>query len=329
MNVTPGALFARFAAKGLQWRHLLWPLYVGFAWWCVTALWADMRKIPWGSIFDHAEVLLLAGALPWVNHLLRTVRWQVYLRQAGLQYPFLFTAQTYLAGFAFTISPGKVGEMIRARYYVARGATATSIHGAFFTERLLDLLVMICLAAMATTAIANYQSLVWLALALVVGLLTLVALVPWSRLQGQLAGRAQRAWHGAAQGLCAALVSAKAFIRPPVLASTFALSLASWGAEAAGFMVLVNGLGGGALDYPTAAGIYAAAIIVGALSFLPGGLGSTEAVLVALLVSSGLALPQAMLVTIVWRFLTLWAAVAAGWLCVAALAGSTRTNKDQ
>ena len=70
------------------------------------------------------------------------------------------------------------------------------------------------------------------------------------------------------------------------------------------------------IDWATATGIYSVAIIVGALSFLPGGLGSTEAVMVALLAAHGYTMPDAMLLTLVYRFLTLWFAIAIGWSAV-------------
>jgi uncharacterized protein (TIRG00374 family) len=53
---------------------------------------------------------------------------------------------------------------------------------------------------------------------------------------------------------------------------------------------------------------------VGALSFLPGGLGSTEAVMTTLLVAHGFAVGNAVLVTLVCRLVTLWLAVLLGWV---------------
>jgi uncharacterized protein (TIRG00374 family) len=57
-------------------------------------------------------------------------------------------------------------------------------------------------------------------------------------------------------------------------------------------------------------------VLVGALSLLPGGLGSTEAVMTALLATQGYALGDALLITILCRIVTLWLAVCIGWLAV-------------
>ena len=70
------------------------------------------------------------------------------------------------------------------------------------------------------------------------------------------------------------------------------------------------------LSLTTVVGIYAVAVLAGVLSFLPGGLGSTEAVMTALLAARGMPLAQAILLTITFRLMTLWFAVALGWLAV-------------
>jgi uncharacterized protein (TIRG00374 family) len=58
--------------------------------------------------------------------------------------------------------------------------------------------------------------------------------------------------------------------------------------------------------------IYAFSMLVGAISFLPGGLGGTEATMVALLMLNKIAQPQAVAATVLIRLATLWFAVALG-----------------
>ena len=61
-----------------------------------------------------------------------------------------------------------------------------------------------------------------------------------------------------------------------------------------------------------AVSIYGIAVLVGALSFLPGGLGSTELVMGLLLVSLGVDKPVAVAATLICRIATLWFAVFIG-----------------
>ena len=71
-------------------------------------------------------------------------------------------------------------------------------------------------------------------------------------------------------------------------------------------------------------------MLVGAISVLPGGLGSTEATMVGLLASQGVPFEIAIVATGVVRVTTLWFAVALGLLALpVALAGSTPAPVDE
>jgi uncharacterized protein (TIRG00374 family) len=99
--------------------------------------------------------------------------------------------------------------------------------------------------------------------------------------------------------------------RLPILLYGIALGLVAWGAEGVAFYYIMHVLGSD-LSVPTALFIYAFSILVGALSFLPGGLGGTEATMVTLLIVNNVAQPQAVAATVLIRLATLWFAVALG-----------------
>jgi uncharacterized membrane protein YbhN (UPF0104 family) len=61
-----------------------------------------------------------------LNYVLRVVRWRWYLGRLGHPLTVGFSALSYVAGFAFTLSPGKVGEVGRARYYLESALQAVT-----------------------------------------------------------------------------------------------------------------------------------------------------------------------------------------------------------
>jgi uncharacterized protein (TIRG00374 family) len=89
------------------------------------------------------------------------------------------------------------------------------------------------------------------------------------------------------------------------------LSLSAWSLEALAFYWILNAMG---VDVPLtfAMFVYAVSMLAGALSFMPGGLGSAEAVMVTLLVSSDVAMADAIAATVLLRLATLWFAVGLG-----------------
>lgn len=74
-------------------------------------------------------------------------------------------------------------------------------------------------------------------------------------------------------------------------------------------------------------GIYGLAISIGALSFLPGGLGGTEATMILLLGLAGISTADAGAATIILRLATLWFAVLIGVVATAGL-GRTATPRE-
>lgn len=223
--------------------------------------------------------------------------------------------------FAYTVSPGKVGELVRARYYVPLGIPIRNTTAAFFVERLLDLVAMIILAAILFTVSKGYTGAVIAAGVLVICIFAALIWMPWATLAALL-----RASHRIPQklqrpvaGVAWALASTRTLLRPGLLLSGFALGLLAWGLEGAGLGILSSMFPPAHVSIPMAMGIYGVAVLLGSLSFLPGGLGGTEAVMTALLATHGLHVGEALVVTLTCRLVTLWLAVVIGWVAVLAL----------
>jgi uncharacterized protein (TIRG00374 family) len=116
-----------------------------------------------------------------------------------------------------------------------------------------------------------------------------------------------------------ALRAARPLVKPGAVLAGLALGLLAWGLEGAGLYVLSFIFPPAHLTLPLAVGIYSVAVLAGALSLLPGGLGGTEAVMTALLVSQGYPFAAALLITLACRLVTLWFAVVLGWAAIMAL----------
>jgi glycosyltransferase 2 family protein len=299
-------------------RLLPYLLVLAFAVWCALALHADLRQISLVTVLHAWDLVAAAAVLSLLNYLARIFRWRWYLARLGYHLPSRFAALTFVAGFAYTLSPGKVGEMVRARYYVPLGVPVSKVAAAFFAERLLDLVAMMVLAVMLLADSARYRPAILAACVLVALLLAVVALLPWPRIATACESMHSlpRALRNVLLSVTSALSATRPLLRPLPLAVGFATGLLAWGFEGLGLGVLAGVIPGGHLDLFAGVGVYAVAVLVGALSFLPGGLGSTEAVMTTLLVAHGFAVGDAVFVTLACRLVTLWLAVLLGWVAV-------------
>jgi len=257
-------------------------------------------------------------ALSILNYALRFLRWSWYLRRLGHQIPASRHCAYYLAGFALTITPGKAGEAVRGFYLKAHGVSYADTFAALVVERLLDVLAIAALSALILLAFGEYWWLVGVsggAVAVVTAVVTSQSTPRFlDALANHLGGRL-----GAGLGHISRLLrGAASLLRPDLLFIGLLIGLAAWAAEGVGLYYLLAWLG---LPVSAAAGLgaYSLAVLAGALSFLPGGLGSAEAVMALLIVALGGSAALAFAATVICRAATLWFAVLIGVLAMAAL----------
>jgi uncharacterized protein (TIRG00374 family) len=289
-----------------------------FVVWSIAAVRNDIDKIDFAQVWLARDAIFIATMLSLFNYVLRIIRWRLYLSHSRHSLPVRFTALTYLAGFAFTLSPGKVGEMVRGRYYHEIGVPFSVTTAAFFVERLMDLFAMLALMFLAFSTFSSYKTLGWILLVVIALMAVILATANWRALLRSVedASHIPASLKKAIEAILRILLSAKGLLHPKLIVTGFLLGLLAWGAEGIGLAAIGKLVPAVSMEWPVATGIYSVAIIAGAVSFFPGGLGGTETVMTAMLVSHGYRMPDAILLTFVCRILTLWFAVLIGWIAV-------------
>jgi uncharacterized membrane protein YbhN (UPF0104 family) len=228
--------------------------------------------------------------------------------------PWRASTINYLTGFALTTTPGKAGEAIRSMLLKrAHGVPVTDSLAAFFAERFSDVVALAVLATLAIAMLSHGVAIASAGLALIGGALWVAASDTRIAALSRILGRAVP--HRFVAPLATLAGQAGRLTRGRTLAVGLALSVVAWLAEGYA-LFLIMGAMGSAVDAATGVGIYSVAILGGAVFFLPGGLGSTEALMIALLAQSGLDTASAAAATVVSRVTTLWFAVALGWVAL-------------
>ncbi len=68
------------------------------------------------------------------------------------------------------------------------------------------------------------------------------------------------------------------------------------------------------LDYLEVLAIYATSVLLGAISFIPGGIGITEGSITGLFTLNGIDVSTALILSIMIRIFTLWYSVGVGFV---------------
>ncbi|MDC4203438.1 MAG: lysylphosphatidylglycerol synthase transmembrane domain-containing protein [Candidatus Manganitrophus sp.] len=275
------------------------------------SLWGGWREVL--AAFDAVGTagLLIVLVLSLVNYSLRFVRWQFYLSALGYPVPAVPSGLIYISGFALTTTPGKAGELLRGIFLKTRGMPYKQSTAAFLSERLSDLVAVVLLAMLGGTLYPQGGITVLIGIAVVGTGLLLLSQKKWLIALGERTservGRPARVIHQ----LMLLLIEASRCLTPTLLLSATVLSLVAWSAEAYAFHLILHWMGF-EVSLSFAFSVYALAMLAGGLSFLPGGLGSAEAVMVGLLLWSGMPEARAVAATMIIRLATLWFAVALG-----------------
>lgn len=301
--------------SGWRYRAVVLSALLSALGYLAVALWGGWPGV--GRALARVGGSGIAGALllSLLNYALRFLRWQGYLGVLGHPVPWRPGLRIYLAGFALTTTPGKAGEALRGVLLKPLGVPYPQSFAAFVSERLSDLLGVVLLALSGLTLYPAARPLIGAGAALVGAGFVLLS---QRRLLDRLGG-----WLPAAPGRLPSLLrhlvhilrEARHCHRPGRLLGATLLSLLAWSAEALAFHGILHWLGA---DLPLAFAVfvYALAMLAGALSFMPGGLGGAEAVMVALLVWQGVPGADAIAAALLIRLATLWFAVALGMFCL-------------
>ncbi|MDO9406405.1 MAG: lysylphosphatidylglycerol synthase transmembrane domain-containing protein [Polaromonas sp.] len=289
-------------------RRLLLVLgVVATAYAIVLLVWGDSPRAQLSRLWSVAG--LQAAALCLLNYVLRGWRWRLWMAHYGRHFGWLQGLRLYLAGYAFTPTPGNVGEAMRGMLLARRPLGTAQSLAIFGAERLADLLALLLMCVPALWWALDQGLVRWLwsgspaaawlpaGLALAGGLVLLAGWWLWPRLS---AGMARIGWLREA-GQCLRLQPWR----------WMGLSLMAWLAQGLAVWLVCREMGL-SVDRLLAAGLYAVAMVAGALSALPAGLGGMEVVLTGGLVAAGASAGMAVGITVLVRLLTLWLAVAIG-----------------
>lgn len=276
--------------------------------------------------------LMLILSLSLLNYGLRFVRWHWYVREQGCRLSMLLHSCYYLSGFALTTTPGKVGEAIRSRYLKRHGMPMSHSFATFFMERLQDFFAIVLLSTAAALHFSGYELLMVFSLLAIVAALWLIKSSVILRIIDKLRDRYHpEKLERLSEKLHLFLGSAADLLKSKLLFGGLAIGIVAWGAEGVAFYYILQYLEVESTLW-LAVGIYSISVVVGAISFIPGGLGSTEAVMGLLLVALGADPATAVAATVICRVTTLWFAVILGaismsWLELKHLPSSTPTEQ--
>ncbi len=257
------------------------------------------------------ELLPLVLALSLLNYLIRFVRWQYYLRALKIELPAGESFGIFMSSLSMSVTPGKMGEIVKSYFLKSlRSVPISKSAPIIFAERITDFLALLTISMIGAYSIGYEKRVIIIFGVLFIGGISIIAnrslsmriiglleKIPFLTKRIKLIETAYESSHTMLTG-------------KTLFVSTL-LGLAAWFSECVGFFFVLGGLDIH-LKILSASFIYAFSTVVGAISFLPGGLGVTETSLAGLLLLAKIPKGASVAATFIIRAATLWFAVFIG-----------------
>lgn len=317
------------AAKAFTWRNPMttWSdlknkialsIIFGIAIAAVLAMYADLpRTVAALQRFTWQYVPLILS-LTLINYALRFVKWHYYLGQIDAGHVSLSDSlKIFVAGFTMVMTPGKVGELYKA--WALKETNGVGISRAapiVLAERLTDGLAMVILASSGLVLYRYGGAILLAVVVMMAGFVIVVQIRPLALgflRQGERIPLVSRFAHS----LYEFYESTYRLLGVKNLLFAVGLGVISWAAEGLALYLVLLGLGFLATPALVIQAVSALALstILGAITFLPGGLGVVDGSLAGLLVFfTTTSADTAVAATLIIRLATLWFGVTLGIL---------------
>jgi uncharacterized protein (TIRG00374 family) len=274
-------------------------------------LWLDIESKYFDNFYDFASILLLLVTITAFSLFMRYLRWLWLLKaniKNSLDINYMFA---YFSGFAYTASPGKIGELIRIRYFNKINISSLKVFSAFVFERLFDLIVVFILCLF---AINDNNSVVFAFIFVLSVLLFIFFLATNTSFLPKLFPRFGY-FNKLLVFIAKALGDLREWFNPLDILVSLTIGLISWSAISIAFVILASHLN---INLPLYIifSIYPLAMLVGAASMIPAGFGTTEATIIYLLSLYEVPFEISLIAAIGIRISTLWFSILIGIISI-------------
>jgi len=254
-------------------------------------------------------------------------RWHLLLRNAKIFIPVKDSFLILTSGFALTIIPGKVGELVKSqllktKFGIARSKTVPIV----ILEQFYTAIGIITLSFFGIW----YFELGVYVLGFFMAMLVFVFVLLSSRKAfNKIVSLLERRKFTSkfVEPLSSSYDSIKNGIRGPITLYASGLSILFWLIEAITIYLILLAFGVDAIGFLTIISTYTTSIMLGILSFLPLGLGVVEGTLASFFTIHGIDVSLALTIVIVIRLFTRWYPVSCGFIALK-LSGGLTNNQD-
>ena len=263
--------------------------------------------------YELLPLILLLVSISWTPLL---VRWQILLKKNNINIPIKKSFLLFLGGMSMSITPGHVGELIKSQliktiYNIPRTKTAPII----FVEKFYDLTGAIIASIIGIIILGMDISIILISVSI---LIVIIFLIYYRPIFEFILKRVTKTkfFSKYSENISDSYEIVRNSTTPQISSISFGLSILYWIIISVAVHFILLSFGIESISILKTISIYSSSVIIGAISFIPGGLGITEGSLIGLFSLEGIDISLALILSVMIRILTMWYSVSIGFICL-------------
>ncbi|MEX1012798.1 MAG: lysylphosphatidylglycerol synthase transmembrane domain-containing protein [Waddliaceae bacterium] len=278
----------------------------------IAGIWAGWDKVLYAFGSLGFSGFAFVCALSFCCYAFRFLRWHYYLTLLGYHIPIFSNFRIYLAGFALSATPAKSGEGIRSVLLRNHGVKYQESVAVFISERLFDMMTVFLITACGLIQYPSLRPIASVAFGLIIFMMVLIQSEKLLSVIKRLCDRfLPEKFSKPIDFIFEMFTTFRICFSLKTIGLSLIMGFISWGFEVVGLFFIANVIAGGPHFFAILLTL-GASLLAGSLTFLPGGIGGTEATMVHLLTTYSLSFADAIAITLAFRLCTLWFATIVG-----------------
>ena len=262
---------------------------------------------------NYLPLILLLVSASWVPLI---IKWHFLLKNCEIDIPLTKSILVFLSGTAFEITPGQIGALMKSQilktiYNIPRTKTVPIV----LVEKVYDLIGAILASIIGIIILGVYPYLIVIAILVLAVIFFFMYYRPASELFFKRITKL-KFFSKYIENISESYKIVQKSTNVKVATVCILLAVTYWFIISAAAYYILIGFDINILDYLKVLAIYVTSILLGAISFIPAGIGITEGTLAGLLTLEGIGVSTALILSVMIRILTLWYSVGVGFIAL-------------
>ena len=262
---------------------------------------------------NYLPLILLLVSVSWIPMI---VKWHFLLKNCEIDVPLRKSIAVFFAGIAFEITPGQIGSLIKSQLLkTSSNIPRTKTVPIVVVEKVYDLIGAVLASIIGIVILGMEPHLIVIAILVLVTIFFFVYYRPASEIFFKQITK-RKFFSKYVENISDFYEIVHKSTNVKVATICILLALTYWFMVSAAAYYTLIAFDVNLLDYLKVLAIYATSTLLGAISFIPGGIGITEGTLAGLLTLEGIGVSTALILSVMIRIMTLWYLVCIGFIAL-------------